>query len=1524
MKVSLYLPDRKIDFYLPSEIYGSFSFDENEENTKLINIEARDGKWVLYSTNEIDVVYNNEIVKEIPIKKNEFYELNKNNTRYLIGIEERFDKTTKQYKYDEKLLLIIGNNNKCNVVYNNSIIKNNYIEIKNIGNKLTIETISELNIYINKIAFKGKRLLKIGDLIDFYGVKIYILKDFLLLNNPHQKVTIDLNDTHLTPIRIKKDEDYNTHEVNDIDLYNKDNYFYKSPRMRRVIEKKEVKIDAPPRQEENKDAPILLTIGPMLTMGLISAVTLFNTINRIKIGKSTYEESWPSLATSGLMLASMILWPFLTRIYTKIHNKLKKKEINRRYNLYLEEKRKELALEEKLQREITIENLISLKDCLNMIDHKNLSFWDKRVDQSDFLIVRVGVGDVPLEVDIKYPEEGFTVDESELKKKAEATVEEYKYIKNIPVGYSLYDNLISAIMGERTTCVGFVNNIILQLLTFYSYDDLKIVTFTNEKNKKDWDYLKYLNHSLSNDKYIRFFASDNESIKRISDFLNYEVNVRIDQCKDNTIPLFNPYYLIVIDDYEKVRKQDFIKKLTELNVNIGFSLIILEKRLNNLPSKCENFIMLNDSQSGILKNSYNKQEQIKFINEIDTSISMMEVAKKIANIPIEMVNDDTKLPESLSFLEMENVGKVEQLNILNRWKNNDSTLSLKTEIGVSANGDLIYLDLHERYHGPHGLIAGMTGSGKSEFIITYILSLAINYSPDDISFILIDYKGGGLAFAFENKSTGASLPHLAGIITNLDKAEMDRTLVSIDSEVKRRQKIFNIARDNLGETTMDIYKYQRYYKEGKISEPISHLFIICDEFAELKDQQPEFMDNLISIARIGRSLGVHLVLATQKPSGVVNDQIWSNTKFRVCLKVQNEADSKEMLKKGDAATLRQAGRFYLQVGYDEIYTLGQSAWCGAKYYPQDRIYAIADKSINFINDAGLFIKNLQASPSEKKIAKGDQLSAIMQSIIQASASVRKRAKKLWLEDIPSTILVENLKQKYGSVKKPNEVIAILGEYDAPEIQEQGILEMNLLKDGNTIIYGTDSLEKEMLLKSILYSTLTNYKTEELNYYVIDYGSETLKVFNNFNQFGGIVIPGEDEKLKSLLKQVKDTIEERKKLFADISGDFIAYNSIKEEKLPLKVIVINNYDGIIESNNTLIDVLATLSRDSERYGVIFIITGGTITSITRKVNQNFTKIIAMHLKDSNDYYSMFANQRVKKVPKNIVGRGLINNNGKVHEFQTASIVDKSKNLNEFILSKAAEMNETNELKAPPIPILPEEITFDLIKNNITTLKDTIIGYSKSDIEPLRYNFITNKITNISSMKLTTINKFIISLMKIFRYTKEVNTIFIDSHNYLPKLKGKVNNYYNEELDNVINILNSFVKNQIKDPMLDKKILFVIYGLDKIKNEVSDTNKLATFINNIKESSNCYLIICDSEKNIKACEFEPWFNKAKNNQDGIWIGRGVNEQTLIKLSNYQKVNTDINNNYGISIKDTMPKIFKTIYFKEEIEEVESNEE
>lgn len=189
--------------------------------------------------------------------------------------------------------------------------------------------------------------------------------------------------------------------------------------------------------------------------------------------------------------------------------------------------------------------------------------------------------------------------------------------------------------------------------------------------------------------------------------------------------------------------------------------------------------------------------------------------------------------------------------------------------------------------------------------------------------MIIDFKGGGMVNQFKD------LPHLLGAITNIDGKEIDRSLKSIKAELQKRQYLFAEAEVN------HIDKYIQKYKAGEVLEPLPHLIIIVDEFAELKAEQPDFMKELISAARIGRSLGVHLILATQKPAGQVDEQIWSNSRFKLCLKVQGPEDSNEVLKSPLAAEIKEPGRAYFQVGNNEIFELFQSAYSGAPAQSDD-------------------------------------------------------------------------------------------------------------------------------------------------------------------------------------------------------------------------------------------------------------------------------------------------------------------------------------------------------------------------------------------------------------------------------------------------------------------------------------------------------------------------------------------------------------------------------------------------------------
>ena len=1112
---------------LPSKIEGSFFLEDPTVGENLINIEAENSQWILKSNSEIRILdKHNQLVDKVIVREDDYYFLSYKNVNKIVYFTKSYDDSLKLYKLNSDAILTLGKNNNSLIIYDNMYIHENHMTLNYTSGKWILQIGDNSLVYLNDgLVSKQKTNLSNGDSIFVYGLKIIVLNGHIFINNPLNQVI--LNNNILSPITYEPKE-YEYEEVKEEDYYKDSDYFFSTPRLRRFIETYKLNVANPPQKQQEEEMPVLLTIGPMLTMALVSVLTGVNNIIKIVSGQTTFAKSWMTLITPIVTLTASLLWPNLMKRYQKKQKRKKEKIRKEKYRSYLEEKHQEINKEIINQTAILKENLLVLKDCYNTIINKKRTLWERKISQKDFLTIRVGVGERPLDMEVSFNDDEFVIEKDELKEEASKMVNETKILHNVPISYSFFKKKVTAIMGNSYMTTPFVDNILLQLMTFHSFDELKIVIFTDEDNKSRWNMYKKLPHMFSDDKSIRFFTSNFEDSKDLSNYLEQEFIKRISGNNEDIVEnenekeTYTPYYLILTDNYPKIRKLGICDKILNIKDDIGFGLVIIDDKLSHLPSKCVNFITLDSSFCGILRTDIDDYYQQTFIHEIDENIDMEKCIETLSNIPIEFEQDLRYLPTSLSFLEMYGVGKVEQLNIRNRWKLNDPTKSLKTPLGINDQSNLIYLDLHEKFHGPHGLIAGTTGSGKSEFIITFILSMCVNYNPNEVAFILIDYKGGGLAGAFENKKNNIRLPHLAGTITNLDKNELNRTLVSIQSELTRRQAKFNEARDELGESTIDIYKYQKFFREGKLTEPMPHLFIICDEFAELKSQQPEFMDNLISAARIGRSLGVHLILATQKPSGVVNDQIWSNTKFRVCLKVAEPSDSNEIIKCPNAAEIKNAGRFYLQVGQNEIFVLGQSGWCGASYIPSDVIKKDYDRSLSFIDDGANVIKNISDDSGKKKVSsEGDELSNILKYITLLAQKEDLRAQNLWLDSIPSDLTLGSVINKYNF--KSNTVTAIIGEYDDPSNQYQNILTLPLNEESNTMVYGLSGNNREMFLRTIVYSTSALYSSEDVNFYIFDFGSETFRIFSKIPHVGDVVFASEADKVDKLMKLIDEEI-----------------------------------------------------------------------------------------------------------------------------------------------------------------------------------------------------------------------------------------------------------------------------------------------------------------------------------------------------------------------------------------------------------------
>lgn len=1508
---------------LPDKIEGSYWIDGTDENgikRNLISIEASEGKWKLISNEEVYCIVNNQNVPSVYLEEGNFYLVrngvtNENIILYCSPIVASYN----CYDIEEYLQngIRIGSN-LDNLIYC-SYLDQESACIKYIDNKICIvDNNCKYGIYVNDVRVIGTRELKIGDIIFIGGLKIILSvttkrNHCLYINNGTlQNVSVKILPTgNIPPVNNPFDE---LEQEVEFPLYDEKDYFHKTPRFFQKDQPLILQVDPPPAKSEDHNNPVLLTIGPMITMSMTSMVTGYTALNNVLNGGSTWAKAAPSLVICGAMFASVFIWPLFTKRYEKKMKKKNEKLRQQKYSKYIEEKRKAIVEAKTQQTAILKNNYMSIDEAVETIIRRYTRLWQRRIEDDDFLDVNLGYGSYQMKIDIKYPEDHFSMVEDNLKDMVQKLGQEPKLLADVPVILSLRDTFISGIIGN-SEINEYTRRLLIQLLALHSYDDLKIIFLTDEEKEYQWKSFRQVPHCFSDDKSLRFFATNNDEYKEVCYYLDKIFDYRKEKI-GNVDPKredFNQSFIIVTDSFKKVRNFDIIKEILENKKYYGFSLVILDNKITNLPDQCSNFINLN-KDIGELRNNQNVNEIIKFTPDFTVNIDYDECSKALANIPIELTsNDENQIVNKIGFLEMYDVGKIEQLNSLTRWQKNNPILNLQVPVGIGKSGEKITIDLHEKYHGPHGLVAGMTGSGKSEFIITYILSMAINYHPYEVQFILIDYKGGGLAGAFENKNIGLKLPHLVGTITNLDANEIKRSLASIESELKRRQALFNKAREISGESTIDIYKYQKMYREGSVEEPISHLFIISDEFAELKNQQPEFMEQLISTARIGRSLGVHLILATQKPSGVVDPQIWSNTRFRVCMRVQDKSDSNEVIKCPDAAYLKQTGRFYFQVGFNEVFLLGQAAYAGGKYIPSEKVAKTLDTTINFIDNIGYTVKKVDTKVKTETVVAdvGEELLNIVKYLDNIAKEQNIKCRPLWLEKIPEDIRVENLAKKYNYQKEDYVINPIIGEYDIPSQQRQELLTLPLTKEGNSLIYGSSGSGKENFITTLVYSSSLYYSPNEINYYIIDFGSETLKMFNGYPIVGDILNSNDEEKIKNLYKMLNATIEERKILFSEYNGDYYTYCKNSGKSVPSIVVVINNYESYQETYSELDESLIILSRECNRYGIYFVLTVNTPNGLRFKLRQNFSLIYALQQNNDDDYTTILGNVH-KNYPAKLFGRGIFKIDD-VYEFQTALVFEKN-DIIKHVKSKKDELNNKYKVKAKPIPILPKIVGYPEIYKDFGKSNELIIGINKSDLEICKFDFNKNYTTIVSLQDLIMSSNFLNPLINQIIANNNSNLIVINAEDYYINEKYRsqyqyVDQQFNEIFSSLSNFLkeqyDNYVKNDYNKSIFNnkKKIYCIIIGIDSFKNRLNDENKnkFAELFNNGKELGIVNFIIVDSIDKIKKFELESWYKNCVNNNFGIWIGNGINDQFSLKVSQkIEEMKEDVPNNFCFVIK------------------------
>lgn len=952
------------------------------------------------------------------------------------------------------------------------------------------------------------------------------------------------------------------------------------------------------------------------------------------------------LPASAHMIANDSLLP-----YTRVS-----KEINRireDYSEYLDVMEEKISSNCERNKKILNDRYKSAEEACDFKKGLPDNLWSRNTTHKDFLYHRVGKGSIPFQMKVELPEGDNVFYDDELDKRCLDISKKYKMLEDVPVCVDLSgENLIGIVGGNgKRGSYQIVYDLIAQITTQNCYTDVKLAFITASDisgNNESWSFALWFPHVWSEDRKRRYIAFEQEEVSDVcydltSVFREYVKNPEKE----------HPHYVIIVED-QSLLEGELITKYLSDHENAPFvTTLLMAEDVADLPNACNLVIENDNNYKGMyyIREGRGSGREIEFDN-ISAEI-LYELSGTLSTVVVDNEGGGGEIPDEVSFFDMYGVSSPEDLHIEDRWRRNRTYEGIRGRIGQIAGGRPCILDLHEKYHGPHGLIAGTTGSGKSELLQTFILSLAVEYSPEDIAFFLIDYKGGGMGNAF------AKLPHVAGQISNLSGALVRRAMVAIKSENRRRQRLFIESGVN------NIDAYTRLYKNGETKVALPHLLIIIDEFAQLKAEEPDFMRELISVAQIGRSLGVHLILATQKPSGTVDDNIWSNSKFRICLRVQDQKDSIEMLHKSDAAFLSTTGRAILQVGSDELYKEFQSGYTGQAYdkdgsghkitarlltntgreglignYLESRrkaalrhefildlvkneasLVGTAYEDMLYLNFVRLRDEILVAEPelgkdhdalADRIIERSEtenirlpqrrektELESVIEYIIECSNELELyNNSPLWLPELPKKLSLDLLdgykKESYNSGRWPHimggaDIKAYAGLIDDPVNQYQMPLIINFSRGGNTAVCGMTLSGKSTFLQTVVFSLYQSYDPSMLNAYIIDFGGRAFEAFEDDAHTGGIVYDTDIQKVPNLICMIQDEITRRRKEYA--GAGFDGLRAEKGFKDPAIIVVIDDMASLREkTEGAYDDAIIQIARECASVGIYLLISG----------------------------------------------------------------------------------------------------------------------------------------------------------------------------------------------------------------------------------------------------------------------------------------------------------------------------------------------
>jgi S-DNA-T family DNA segregation ATPase FtsK/SpoIIIE len=818
--------------------------------------------------------------------------------------------------------------------------------------------------------------------------------------------------------------------------------------------------------------------------------------------------------------------------------------------------------------------------------------WERRRTDTDALVLRVGVADLPSTVKV------------ESGRQASADNAGPHLLHAVPVPVPLRKIGVLGLAGPRPAASGVLRWLVVQLAAYHAPRDLTLTLLTTAATD-EWTWWMWLPHARPRDVegYVAAVGNDAETVTaRVAELLTL-VRGRQELIKKSgrVEAEYFAAHVVVVDGARELRATPGLASLLEDGPAVGVYAICADQEERLLPESCTATVVVDPEEPARLELRRTGMAPLRdVLAEPVGDAWAAAVARALAPFKDVATEDgDVTLPDSVRLLDTLSLEPPTVDGVRARWLLDGSTTAMTLGAGMDGH---FTVDL--RRDGPHGLIAGTTGSGKSELLQTIIASLAVANRPEAMNFVLVDYKGGS---AFKDC---AFLPHTVGLVTDLDSHLVERALTSLGAELKFREHVLAAA------AVKDIDDYLDLRVKDPSHPPLPRLLIVIDEFASMARELPDFVKGLVNIAQRGRSLGIHLILATQRPSGVVSPEIRANTNLRISLRVTDASDSTDVLEAPDAARIPKSvpGRGYARLGAGALVPFqagrvgGRRPGAVTTHVPPPFVAPLSWKHLGYLAPTA------PAGKANDDVEVTD-LSVLVDAIRRAAdADGSPPQRSPWLDPLPDHLLLDDVPAVEGFR---------YGLTDLPHQQARRAAAFDPARDGHLLVLGSARSGRSQLLRTLAGSIGDTASARDVHLYAVDCGNGALLPLKDLPHCGAVVTRTQAERATRLLTRLEQEMERRQQLLSESGyADVSEQRRSAAEPLPRLLLLVDRWEGFNSTlgevdGGRLTEIVLAILREGASVGVHAVITGDRSLGSTRIAGLSDNKI-ALKLADKADY------------------------------------------------------------------------------------------------------------------------------------------------------------------------------------------------------------------------------------------------------------------------------------------------------------------